>query len=152
MTRRARDTHTLDLFADWTPPAVVERFEERAVRAASWRDRVAKAVARTLADQSRDEVAEAMSDWLGEPVSRAMLDNYASQAKDEHTISFVRVIALSVVTGDARLLQLAAEALDRAVIETRYLGAIQEAMAGEQIERLERMRRIGRRQWRSGRA
>lgn len=152
MTRR-RDALTLDLFTDWKPPQVVERYDDRVVRAASWRDRVAKAVAQTLeaTDMPRDEIAAAMSDWLGEDVSRAMLDNYASQAKEDHTISFLRVIALCVVTGDPRLLQLAAEPIERVVIESRYVGAIQEAMAAEQIEQLERIKKLGRRQWR-GRA
>ncbi|HEY9212094.1 MAG TPA: DNA transposition protein [Ancylobacter sp.] len=149
MTRR-RDIQTIDMFSEWTPPAVVERYDERAVQASTWRDRIAKAVKQTLdsSDLSRDEIAVAMSDWLGESVTKGMLDNYSSQAKEEHTISFQRVIALCMVTGDPRLLQLAVEPLGRAVIEERYLGAIQEAMAVEQMEHLERMRKISRRQWR----
>ncbi|MBS7539740.1 DNA transposition protein [Ancylobacter lacus] len=146
-----RDTHTLDLFA-WEPPTVVERFAEPSVRAASWRDRVARAVRETLdaTKMPRDAVAEEMSAWLGEDVPRAMLDAYASLAKSEHTISFLRVIALGVVTGDPRLLQLAAETLGRAVIESRYVGAIEEAMAVEAIEQMERVRRQGRRRWKGG--
>ncbi|MDR6952645.1 hypothetical protein J2X65_002004 [Ancylobacter sp. 3268] len=155
MSRR-RDTSTLDLFTDWTPPVVVERFEELSVRAVSWRVRVAKAVAAALesCETPRDEVATAMSEWLGddETVTRGMLDNYASQAKNEHTISFIRMIALAVVTGDARLLQLAAEPLGHVVVEQRYLGAIREAMATERIERLEKERRDARRDWLKGRA
>ncbi|CAA0128956.1 Uncharacterised protein [Starkeya nomas] len=149
-----RDPHTLDLF-DWTPPTVVKRFDERRVRAATWRDQVARAVAETLgaSELSRDEIADRMNDFLGEDegVSRAMLDNYASQAKETHTISYMRVIALCAVTGDARLLQLAADPIERIVIEARFEGAIQEAMAAEQIEQLERIKKLGRRQWR-GRA
>lgn len=149
-----RDPNTLDLFA-WTPPEVVQRYDERAVMALSWRDRVSRAVRETLNSSalSRPEIADAMSAWLGEgeEVPTSMLDAYASQAREGHTISYLRMIALGVVTGDPRLLQLAAEPLGRVVIEDRYLGAIQEAQATEQIERLEQMRKVGRRKWR-GRA
>lgn len=149
-----RDPHTPDLF-DWQPPKVVQRFEERAVMALSWRDRVSRAVAETLNSSSmtRPEIASAMSAWLGEgeEVPLSMLDAYASQAREGHTISFLRMIALGFVTGDQRLLQLAADPLGLAVVEDRYLGAIQEAQATEQIERLEQLRKVGRRKWR-GRA
>lgn len=146
-----RDPDTLDLFA-WQPPEVVQRYDERAVMALSWRDRVSRAVRETLNSSalSRPEIAGAMSAWLGEgeEVPTSMLDAYASQAREGHTISYLRMIALGVVTGDPRLLQLAAEPLGRVVIEDRYLGAIQEAQATEQIERLEQMRKVGRRKWR----
>lgn len=150
-----RDPHTLDLF-DWTPPAVVKRFDEKRVRAATWRDQIARAVAETLwaCELPRDVIAERMNEFLGADdgnVSRAMLDNYASQAKGEHTISFLRVIALCAVTGDLRLLQLATDPIEHIVVEARFEGAIQEAMAREQIERLERVARQGRKTWR-GRA
>lgn len=149
-----RDPHTMDLF-DWQPPEVVQRFDDRAVMALSWRDRVSRAVSETLASSpmSRPEIAAAMSAWLGEDeeVPASMLDAYASQAREGHTISYLRMIALGVVTGDPRLLQLAADPLGLAVVEDRYLGAIQEAQATEQIERLEHMRKLGRRKWR-GRA
>jgi len=148
---RRRDTRTLDLFSDWTPPAVVDRPDERVLRARTLRERIALAVAEVLeaSDKPREQIAEEMTDYLGgETVSKAMLDNYASQAKDEHTISFARMVALCAVIGDHRPLQLALDPLDRVSIDARYIGAIQEAMAREQMERLERIARAGRRQWR----
>lgn len=148
---RRRDTRTLDLFSDWTPPAVVDRPDERVLRARTLRERIALAVAEVLeaSDKPREQIAEEMTDYLGgETVSKAMLDNYASQAKDEHTISFARMVALCAVTSDHRPLQLALDPLDRVSIDARYIGAIQEAMAREQMERLERIARAGRRQWR----
>ncbi|MFT0860603.1 hypothetical protein [Ancylobacter sp. G4_0304] len=149
---RRRDTRTLDLFADWTPPAVTDRPDERVLCARTLRERIALAVAEVLdgcKEKSREQIAEEMTEYLGgEAVSKAMLDNYASQAKDEHTISYGRLVALCAVTGDHRPLQLALDPLDRVSIETRYVGAIQEAMAREQMERLDRIARAGRRQWR----
>lgn len=95
---RRRDTRTLDLFSDWTPPAVVDRPDERVLRARTLRERIALAVAEVLeaSDKPREQIAEEMTDYLGgETVSKAMLDNYASQAKDEHTISFARMVGCS---------------------------------------------------------
>jgi hypothetical protein len=62
--------------------------------------RVAVTVGSILASdpRSRDEIAGAMSALLGEEVSRAMLDAYASPARDGHRISVSRMIALVVVT------------------------------------------------------
>lgn len=149
---KAPDPRQYDLLA-WDPPSVVDRYEPKRVQAASWRDRIAKAVSETLSSgmMTRDEIAERMTDWLGEEVSRAMLDNYASQAKSEHTIPFLRVMALVEVTGDTRLLQMAAEACGRAVIEERYLGAIEAEMVASKLEDLEARRRLARRRWKGAR-
>lgn len=122
MARQRADHQTLDLLT-WEPPEIVERYDERTVRAASLRSRVARAVAATLRDTDipRKEIAKAMSAWLGEDVSLHMLNAYASEAREEQTISFLRVLALIEITQDARLLQLGAEMFERMVIENRYL-------------------------------
>lgn len=119
---RHRDLDTLDLFA-WAPTDPVVRYDAPATRAANLRDRISRAVAITLKEcqKPREEIAEAMSAWLGEEVTKPMLDAYASQAKAEHTISFVRVLALWHATGDVRLYQLGAELFGHAVISDRYL-------------------------------
>ncbi|RHW17173.1 hypothetical protein D1610_11530 [Sphingomonas gilva] len=48
--------------------------------------------------RSRDEIAGAMTALLSEPVSRLMLDAYASPAREGHNISFGRALALIAVT------------------------------------------------------
>lgn len=48
--------------------------------------------------RSREEIAGAMSALLSEDVSRAMLDAYASPARDGHRVPFSRLLALVVVT------------------------------------------------------
>lgn len=122
MARARGDKNTLDLLA-WEPPALVERFEETMVRAASLRARIAKAVAETLkaAPMPREQIAGKMSAWLGEDVSKHMLDAYASEAREEQTIGYLRVLALFHVTGDARLLQLGAEMFGHSVIDDKFL-------------------------------
>jgi hypothetical protein len=75
----------------------------------------------------RDQLAVKMSEWLGEDVTKNMLDAYASEAREEHTIPFLRVLALLHVTSDVRLLQLGAEMFghSHSVIEDKYLGWVE---------------------------
>lgn len=149
MPRRPADTRTLDLFS-WEPPEIVPAYDEGRLKSASLRARIARGVAATLKDceMSREAVADAMGDWLGEDVSKNMLDAYASESRDEHTIPFLRVLALVQVTGDVRLLTLGAETSGHAVIEERYLGAVYEAMWTAEEERARDKRLASRRRWR----
>src|SRR5262245_43104679 len=61
---------------------------------------IAASVARALRDDSRtrDDIARAMSELLGEEVTRFMLDAYASEARDNHNISAGRFLALIAAT------------------------------------------------------
>ncbi|WP_143596418.1 S46 family peptidase [Tistlia consotensis] len=110
---------------DWQPPEqlVVGRYPENLVRSQSLRDRISLAVAETLksCDRDREDLAAEMSAWLGEEVSRNMLDAYASQGRADHTISFLRLLALVHVTDDLRLLQLGAELFGHSVVDDKFL-------------------------------
>ncbi len=101
---RRRDPFTVDLFRDYEPAPVVDRFDDAEVQAYSLAGRLSKAVARTMEDagQSREEIAKAMSRRTGDKITKAMLDTYASQARETNTISAVRLAVLTLVTGDAR--------------------------------------------------
>lgn len=61
---------------------------------------IAAGVARALREEnrSRHEVAGAMSALLDEEVTKAMLDAYASEARDQHNISAGRFFAFVAVT------------------------------------------------------
>jgi hypothetical protein len=137
-----RDPNTLDLFEDWTPDEVVQRFDAARVRTSTLRAKVARAVSETLKDcgRSREDVAKDMSAWLGEDVSKAMLDAYASEAREEHTISYVRLLALVHATGDVRPLQLGAELFDHVVAHTRYLNWIEVGMRADRREQAARLK------------
>lgn len=149
-----RDTHTLDLFREFKPKPVVERFPEERVRGATHAARIARAVSEALKEcgRSRDAVAQAMSEYLGEPVSRAMLDAYASPARASHAIPAHRLLALAVVTGAAKPLinALAADA-GLIAIEAGYEALIRREMAREAAERLTREAAAADAQWKAGR-
>jgi len=56
------------------------------------------------AGESREVIAAKMSDALGEPISRAMLDAYSSPARTEHKVPMSRALALLLVTDRQDLL------------------------------------------------
>ncbi|WP_085588228.1 hypothetical protein [Thalassospira sp. MCCC 1A01428] len=123
MSRR-KDDGTLDLFTDWTPPKIAVRFEDEArVRANSVAERVSRMVAEVLrdAEMSRADIAGAMGEFLGKPVSKAMLDAYAGQARGDHNISLARAVALVAATKDARVIGSELEPLGLAVVPRRDL-------------------------------
>lgn len=145
-----RDPLTIDLFRDYAPAPVVERFDADAVKAFSLAAKLSKAVSLTLAGTNRAETAEAMSEYLGDEVSKGMLDNYASQAK-EHSISAVRLAALVHVTGDVRALNALLEDAGLIVIPKQYEPLILDRVLEETIERLERQKQAARAQWKASR-
>jgi hypothetical protein len=128
---------------DWQPPQTVTRFDERQVRAATIQGRVCLAVSQALGDAGADRkaIAKKMSDYLGEDVTKNMLDAYASQARTDHTISMPRFIALIHATGDRRLLELVAEMFGWAVIPRKFLPLIELAAIREREDALREQRK-----------
>ncbi|MBX3580791.1 MAG: hypothetical protein KF810_02695 [Rhizobiaceae bacterium] len=151
MSRR-RDSTTPDLFRDYQPAPVVERFDAEAVQAWSMQARLSKAVALTMdeAGRGRDEIAAAMSEVLKASVSKAMLDGYASQAREQHSISAVRLAALVIVTGDARALNVLLEDAGLIVIPKKYEALLRREKAREIKERAEREEQAADAEWKAG--
>lgn len=154
MTRRkAVGCQTLDLFRDYVPGRVVPRFEAEDVKAWNLQGRIAKAVARTLdeAGKSREEVAGKVSEILGEKVSKATLDAYASQAKDSHQITAARLAALVEATGDARALNTLLADFGLIAVPDRYEALLRREAAREARERFEREEQAADAEWRARR-
>lgn len=128
---------------DWEPPKPVAAFEPARVRAATLGGQIARAVAECLRDAAaaglaREAVAERMSAITGARVTKAMLDAYASQAREEHSITLPRFIALMQATGDRRLLELLAEPQGWAVIDRADLPLIELAALQEHHDEINR--------------
>jgi len=131
---RRRSPDQLDLLC-WEPSKPVLAFDPVSVRGASIAVSIAKGVSQALrgCGRTRDDVARLMGEYLDEVVSEHMLNAYASEARSEHIINLVRFVALIHVTRDRRLLELIAAQFDWAVIERRYLPAIEYAERLEDI-------------------
>ena len=124
----------------WEPPQAAMAFDEREVRGATLAARISRAVSVALREcgKPRAAIGRAMSAYLGEDVSPAMLDAYASVARDQHRISVSRFMALLHATADRRLLELLAEPMGWAVIERKHLPLIEVAAIRERQEELRR--------------
>ncbi len=135
MAKLRGDHSTLDMFGDAEPVAIAHTFKEDDPKVKSWsmRGRIARGVAVTLEDcpKSREVIAEEMSEFLGAEVSLPMLNKYASVSAEDKTISLDRVIALIAVTGDARFLGAELERIGKAVIDGRFLAAVEAAYYGQ---------------------
>lgn len=152
MVKSTKDNGTLSLL-DWEPPIVEKRFEdETRVRAASVSHRLSRSVSTVLLDceLSREQIAEQMSEFLGSPISEAMLNAYASEAKESHNISMERAEALLLVTGDPRIFGDFVSRHGFAVIEKRYLHAVDDAIYADQIEELKGKKRRALNGWKGG--
>ena len=153
MVRSRRDSITIDLFRDYKPEPVVERFAPETVQAWSLAGKLSKAVARTLEEAalSRDEIAAEMSELLKERVSKAMLDGYASQAREQNSISAVRLIALVDVTGDARALNVLLESSGLIAVPQKYEALLRRERARELMERAQREEQAADAEWKAKR-
>lgn len=136
----------------WRAPQPVAAFRPSTVQAPSVSGRLARAVSVALQEcgRTREQVAERMTAYLGKPVSKNMIDAYASQAREEHGISAERLQALCHATGDRRLLNLLAEPFGWAVVERKFLPVIELAAVQERQQELQRRADALRRQVRRG--
>ncbi len=151
MSRRRRDPLTGDLFAA-APAEPVRRFDPERVRAATIEGTVCRAVAQALreCEVDRGEIARRMSEFLGETVSKSMLDAYASQGRAGHRISTSRLVALVHATGDFRLLQVLAEPFRCSVVENKWLRWIKVGQLAETRDEVNREYEMARRATRRG--
>ncbi|QND45237.1 hypothetical protein HB780_05635 (plasmid) [Rhizobium lusitanum] len=152
MTRK-RDTFTADLFRDYEPQPVVERFDADEVKAWSLAGRLSKAVALTMEESgmTRDAIASAMSDITKASVSKAMLDAYASQAREQHSIPAIRLAALVAITGDVRALNVLLEEAGMIVIPKKYEALLRRERARELRALLDREEQAADLEWRTKR-
>lgn len=127
----------------WSPAQAEIGFDPQDVRSATLAGRISRAVAVALGEcrRPRKDVARAMSDYLGERVSPAMVDAYAAVSRTLHHISLPRFAALLHVTRDRRLLQMLADPMGWAVVEKRHLPLIAAAQIREQEDALRRERK-----------
>ena len=148
-----RDPNTPDLFRDWQPPQVAAQLPGDAPRGGTLGGRISRAVSLALGASglSRETIAAQMSEYLGETVTKNMLDGYASQAREDHRITLERFLALIEVTGQTGLLGFAAEQFGMVVVPSRYAELIELHFIDEQREALERRRATLSAKWRAGR-
>ena len=75
-------------------------------------------------DRSREVIAAEMTALLAEPVSKLMLDAYASEARDQHNIPAHRLFALIAVTERFDILDAACRRIGAAVMVGEEINAV----------------------------
>ncbi|WP_137136653.1 hypothetical protein [Rhizobium sp. FKY42] len=148
---RKRDSFSLDLFRDYQPEPVVERFADDQVKAWSLAGKLAKAVALTIEESgmTREQIAADLSEVTKSTVSKATLDAYTSQAKEQNQISAVRLAALVAITGDARALNVLLEEAGLIAIPKKYEALLKRERARELRVLLEREEQAADAEWRA---
>lgn len=149
MTRR-RDASTLDLFRDIEPAQVVRRFDDAEIKAWTPARRLSRAIANALDGQNREEIAAAMSEYLGEKVSKATLDAYASPEKP-HAIPAHRLVALYAITSDERLPNALLNEAGLIAVPVKYEALLKRERAREHREWAERQEQAADAEWRAKR-
>lgn len=141
MSRR-RDPNTLDLFRDYQPAEVAVRFDPEVAKGGTLDVKIARVLSEAMAmsGKTREQIAAAMSDFLGQTVSENMLDCYASPARRDHKITLERFIALIDATGCYELLGFICEFSGFVAVPARYAEVIQLWQTEERLAELERHR------------
>lgn len=153
MARQRNDGKTMDLLA-WEPPKTTRAYPPEKIRASSLRALISKATSAALKEcgRPREQTAEIVSEWLGEPVTEHMLNTFASEGREDHVPSLIRFLGIAHATGDAqRLLQALADHFELAVIPARYVAAIEEAIITDKIEELTQRQKLSRGRWKGAR-
>ena len=150
---KPRDPNTLDMFTDWQPPQVAVTLPPEVTTGGDLASQIARAVSRSLkaSGMSREQIAEAMTEYLGEEVSKNMLDAYASEARESHRITLERFVALINVTGQHGLLGFVAEQFDLVVVPERYSDLIELHFIEEQERALAARKSAKLARWRAAR-
>lgn len=122
MSRR-RDPFTLDIFRDYEPPVdMVVRHDPEQAKGGTLDVQISRAlsVAMERSGKSRDVIAAEMSEYLGQRVSKDMLDGYASPARREHKITLERLIAMVDATGSNELLAFVTSFFGMVIMPDKY--------------------------------
>jgi hypothetical protein len=128
MSKR-RDTLTSDLF-DWQPPKVAVGYSEDVTGRGALDNRIARAISQALKeakgrDIKRSQIAQAMSDYLGRPISEDMLNKWASEAADSNRITLDAFVALIDATGAHDLVSLVVSGFGLVAVPERYSDLIE---------------------------
>lgn len=148
MARKRPDDHTLDLF-DWEPPPVAEVFDAFRIKSPCDRMRISQALSAACDESgmSRDDIHAAMCEYLGYSFSRGTFDRVMAVSAEGHEFTLSKFIAFFKTVQDPRVLNAILDGTEYVAIPRKFVGAVEEAMVTEQMERLAERRRLARRSW-----
>lgn len=141
-----RDTLTKDLFA-WEPPKVAVGYSPEITGRGRLDNKIARLIGHALREaredgRTRAEMAREISDYLGRPVSEAMLNKWSSEGSEDHRIPLDAFIALVHATGARDLLGFVPGEFGLTVIEREYADLIEERLLEDHIEEMQARRQV----------
>lgn len=141
MSRR-RDPLTKDLFT-WEPPQVAIGYSPDVIGRGQLDNKIARLVSHALRDAREDkgltraDVARKISDFLGRPVSEAILNKWSSEGSGDHRIPLDAFIGLVHATSAKELLGFVPGEFGLTVIEEEYAQLIEERLLDDHIEEMQ---------------
>ncbi len=142
-----RDPLTKDLFS-WEPPKVAIGYSEDVIGRGRLDNKIARLVSHALRDAredrdlSRAAVAQKISEFLGRPISEAMLNKWSSEGSEDHRIPLDAFIGLVAATGAQDLLGFVPGEFGLTVIENEYAELIEERLLEDHIEEMQARRQM----------
>ncbi len=153
MSRRRKAHGEQMSLLDWRPVDPTAGYPADRLKASTLGRAISKSVSETLrrCGRPREAVAEAMSTYLdGVEISKAMLDAYAAESREDLIINLVRLDALLAATKDPMVLETIARRHGWMVIDRKYLNNIaladaleRERKASADVDYLRRQVRAG---------
>lgn len=146
MSRR-RDPLTKDLFS-WEPPKVAVGYSADVVGRGRLDAKIARLISHALRDareergQSREDVAQKISNFLGRKVSADMLYKWTSESAEDHRIPLDAFIGLVHATGALPLLGFVPGEFGLTVIEDEYAELIEERLLEDHIEEMQARKQV----------
>ena len=140
---------TFDLLS-WEPPVVEPRFEQAHItNAEHLYAQLCMAMSQVLRDaqaagMQREAVAATMSTFLEEEYTLDRLNADTAQSRTTHIINAVRLFALIRATRDPRIIQMIAEPIGYAVIDRKWLPAVEATILELQEAEIAERRRAAR--------
>ena len=149
MAKARGDKLTGDLLS-WEPPKVAPRYEETRVRAASLAGKVCRVLAEALKEdgRSREEIAIALSDYLGEAISKGSIDTWTAEAREGNNIPAYRFFALAQILGSSEMLNELLADTNMIVVDQKYQPLIERELALEKKADLEQFIASRDKEWR----
>jgi hypothetical protein len=110
-------------------------------------NKIARIISQALRDarddgQTRAQVSREVSQFLGRPISEAMLNKWSSEGSEDHRIPLDAFIGLVHVTGAQDLLGFVPGEFGLTVIQNEYAELIEERLLEEHIEEMQARKQV----------
>ncbi len=133
MPRRKPCDKTIDMLDMLNIPTIDDGIEDYEIQSATIKGKWSLIVSAALKKdgRSREQIAQSMAEYLGQPVKKSMLDAWSSQGRDTHIIPLPMLEALIFVTGNKKPVNALAEIIDCKAIPRCYEKHLKYAQAQE---------------------